>query len=130
LSFLEKVEPHLHKLQTVINQAGREEIDMGDPGASSDQKGVRRHLQILFLFSCPLECNDRNGGKKSPLCVTFLSKTDITFTTSVSKFHKFRVTQDLLSFPDWLMAFNRQETVFHVHVLAFLSSHKSGADYY
>jgi len=60
----------------------------------------------------------------------FCRKTDIAFLTSDSKFHNFEVTLPLPSFPDWLTAFNREETVSHVNVLALLSSHRNGADCY
>lgn len=59
----------------------------------------------------------------------FCTKTDIAFLTSDSKFHNFGVTLPLPSFLDWLTAFNREETVSHVNVLALLSSHSNGADY-
>lgn len=41
----------------------------------------------------------------------------MAFITSVSKFHNFRATQDLVSFPDWLMVFHQEDSVFHVNVL-------------
>jgi hypothetical protein len=60
----------------------------------------------------------------------FFSKTDIAFLTTDSKFHNFIVTLPLLSFPDWLTVFSREEPVSHVNVLALLSSDRNGDDYY
>jgi hypothetical protein len=103
---------------------------MGNSGASPDQKGARRHLQVLFFYFLVYR-SAMTETKKKPthFASRLLPRTNIAFITSVSKFHSFGVTQDLLSFPDWLMAFHRGETVIHVNVLALLSSHKSSAAY-
>jgi len=116
-----------------IKQAWRQEIDvciLEFSPTRREQDAVFKYSFYFLVHRSATTETKRERRKRCSLCVTFLSKTDIAFLTSDSKFHNFGVTLPVPSFPDWLTAFNREETVNHVNVLALLSSHRNGADYY
>jgi len=121
------------QLGPLIKRAWRREIDVCIPEfypTRREQDAVFKYSSYFLVHRSATTETKRARRKRCSLCVTFLSKTDIAFLTSDSKFHNFGVTLPLPSFPDWLTAFNREETVSHVNVVALLSSHGNGADYY